>query len=447
MDRPLELAMPDAVTAEPRLNPRHTAVVLGLGLAMRLLVIWTVVTRYPPQWLFTRGMEMGLLAKSLLAGQGLSSPFGGSTGPTAFVAPVYPMLVAAVFKVFGEHSTASEVAILAAQALVNLVTVWLMMLVARRLFNQATATVAGLVWACSLPLAWMPTILWETSLSCCLLMGLLATVLKYRATPEVGPIEWMTLGGYCGLCGLVNPALLPTVAAVVLWLAYVTRRQKALWPLFAALSFTLVFAPWPIRNARVFHAFIPLRTTVGFELWMGNREGATGFLDESLFPMFNQRELADYVARGEVGYSANKSELAKRYIASHPSEFAALTARRAVRFWSGTGTQNGSKLFAVHATLTTMFGCAALALLAWRRRYELAGLFALPMMLFPLPYVITHAEFRYRLVIDPMMTVLCAYAVVELCARAVHREGAKETQATAFPARLGAPEVAAWRTN
>ena len=35
-----------------------------------------------------RGMEMGLLAKSVLAGQGLSSPFGVPTGPTAFIAPV-----------------------------------------------------------------------------------------------------------------------------------------------------------------------------------------------------------------------------------------------------------------------------------------------------------------------------------------------------------------------
>jgi 4-amino-4-deoxy-L-arabinose transferase-like glycosyltransferase len=439
--------MPRVLTADPCLKLKPTIIVLGLALAMRVLVIWTVVTHYPPQWLFTRGMEMGLLAKSLLAGTGLSSPFGGSTGPTAFVAPVYPILVAAVFKVFGEYSVASAVTILVAQTVMNLITIWLMMQVARRLFNQTTATVAGLVWACSLPLVWMPTILWETSLSCCLLTGLLALVLQYRSMHEVGPIQWMTLGGYCGVCGLVNPALLPSVAAVVLWLAYVTRERKTAWPLLSALTFVLVFAPWPIRNARALHAFIPLRTTVGFELWMGNREGATGFLDESLFPAFNRNELADYVRRGEVGYSANKSALARRYIASHPREFLELTARRSVRFWSGTGTNNGSKLFAVHGTLTTLFGCAALALLVWRRRYALAGLFALPMALFPLPYVITHAEFRYRLVIDPLMTVLCAYAVVELCAGAIRSEGHSPAASLPCEGRLRVPEAAAWRAS
>jgi hypothetical protein len=44
-----------------------------------------------------------------------------------------------------------------------------------------------------------------------------------------------------------------------------------------------------MRNARVLHAFIPLRSTVGFELWVGNRAGATGFLDESRFPWFRQK--------------------------------------------------------------------------------------------------------------------------------------------------------------
>ncbi len=425
MQRPHEDEVFPAVAAEPcskapRLKMGPTAAVLGVALLMRALVIWTVVTRYPPQWLYTRGMEMGLLAKSLLAGRGLSSPFGGDTGPTAIVAPVYPLLVAAVFRVFGEYSIASAVAILIAQTIVNLITIWLIMHVARRLFNQATATLAGFVWACSLPLVWMPTILWETSLSCCLLVGLFALVLKYRDLATMGPSQWITLGGYCGLCALVNPALLLSLAGAVLWLAYVTRGRQSYWPLLSLLTFVLVFAPWPIRNARVFHAFVPLRTTVGFELWMGNREGATGFLDESVFPMFNKQELADYVARGEVGYSAHKSELAKKYIASHPAEFLELTARRFVRFWTGTGTQNGSLLFAIHATATTLLGTIALWLLVRRRRFDVAALFAIPMLLFPIPYVITHAEFRYRLVIDPIMTVMCAYAVVELCRLAVH---------------------------
>lgn len=405
----------EAATEPPRsegqLRLTHTAAVLGIGLALRLLVIATVLKHYPPQWLFTRGIEMGLLAKSLLAGQGLSSPFGGSTGPTAFIAPVYPMLVAAVFKIFGAFTTTSAVMVMLAQTALNLATIWLMMHVARRLFNQASATAAGLIWACSLPLIWMPTIFWETSLSCCLLMGLLALALRYRERDKLTPPNWAGLGAYCGFAALVNPALLPALAAISLWLWF-QRRKTACWrPMLAALTFAVVFAPWPIRNARVFHAFIPLRTTVGFELWMGNHAGADGFLDETLFPMYNKAELADYVARGEVAYSAHKAEQAKEYVAAHPGIFARMTAVRAKRFWTGTGSRGGSAIFAMHASFTTVFGFAGLWLLARSRRYALAILFALPLAVFPLPYLITHAEFRYRLVLDPLLTVFSGYAI------------------------------------
>jgi hypothetical protein len=41
---------------------------------------------------------------------------------------------------------------------------------------------------------------------------------------------------------------------------------------------------------------------------------------------------------------------------------------------------------------------------------------ALPLLLFPIPYYITHAEFRYRLNIDPILTILAAYAVTQLAA-------------------------------
>jgi hypothetical protein len=145
---------------------------------------------------------------------------------------------------------------------------------------------------------------------------------------------------------------------------------------------------------------------------MGNRPGATGYLDESLFPTFNQQELQEYVQRGELGYTAWKTQLAHAYIMEHKEVFVRMTARRVIRFWSGTGTQHGSCVYAIHALATTLFGFAGMWML--RRRRAILLLFAGPMLVFPLPYYLTHAEFRYRIVIDPLMTVIAAYAVSEL---------------------------------
>jgi hypothetical protein len=181
--------------------------------------------------------------------------------------------------------------------------------------------------------------------------------------------------------------------------------------LLALLLCALVYAPWPIRNARALGAFIPLRSTVALELWMGNHAGATGFLDESLFPIFNRGEYSRYAALGEAAYMHRKSALAHEYIHAHPGEFLRLSGVRFVRYWAGTGNRNGSAVYALHALLTTLGAALGLGRLWQRRNLSLAFLFLCPLLLFPLPYYITHAEFRYRLVVDPLLTILAAHGV------------------------------------
>jgi hypothetical protein len=225
---------------------------------------------------------------------------------------------------------------------------------------------------------------------------------------------WVVLGVCAGVAGLVNPALLPALLLVMGWVAWQTRTRLRAGLALGLVALVVVYAAWPIRNAERFHAFIPTRSTVGFELWMGNRPGATGFLDESLFPLYNKQELASYVAKGELAYTSGKSEEAKEYVLAHPGAFARMTLRRMARFWTGTGNLHGSAVYAAHAVLTSVLGFAGLALLYRQRRRGFATLMLLPLLVFPLPYYITHAEFRYRLNIDPLMSLLAAYMVTQL---------------------------------
>lgn len=407
------------LTPKPTQETRpHTMAILVVALAARLLILWFAIAHFPHNWLYSRGIELGTLAQSLVTGQGLSSPFGGSTGPTALLAPGYPALIACIFRIFGSFTFAAAIAVMTMQLLFSVMTVLVIMHVAHRLFGVRAANLAGAFWAVSLPLLWMPTIFWETCLSTLILVSMIALALRCARRPS--SILWALMGAYCGLAALVNPALLPALLAILGWTAWQTRKTLRYSPILALLVFVLIFAPWPIRNARVLHAFIPLRSTVGFELWVGNRPGATGFLDESQFPIFNKRELDSYIAKGEVVYMRDKSALAKTYIRTHPGEFLRLSTVRFIRFWTGTGSTDGSVIFAIYAVLTTSLGLIGSWRLLLKRRISLAVLFALPLMLFPLPYYITHAEFRYRLVIDPLLTILAAYAVT------VSRDGAEK---------------------
>jgi 4-amino-4-deoxy-L-arabinose transferase-like glycosyltransferase len=290
-----------------------------------------------------------------------------------------------------------------------------MMRIARALFGQSAATVAGLLWACSLPIVWLPTIFWDTSLAICLLTAIFAFALEFRAL--MTSRKWIGLGSACAITALINPAMLPALGAIVVWLGFQQPAHRVRALVLSAVTGILVFSPWPIRNAVVFHALIPLRTTVGMELWMGNRDGAKGFVDESVFPTFNKQELHDYETMGELAYTAHKSDLARNYIATHPAAFLRLTSVRIARFWFGTGSENGSPLFALHAILTTFFGFVGLGLLVREKRVAIATLFALPLLLFPFPYYITHAEFRYRLALDTLLSILAAHALVTIYRR------------------------------
>jgi len=307
--------------------------------------------------------------------------------------------------------------------------------IATRTLDSRTAVVAGAVWAFSLPLLWLPEIFWESSFSECAVVGITALALRFEERPSLK--GWVFMGVVCAVACLINPALLFSVIAIMVWLAFQTRHVSRTAPIVGVLIMALLYAPWPIRNAYRFHVFIPMRSTVGFEMWMGNRPGTNGRLDESVFPMFNKQELSSYLAKGEVAYVRDKSMLAWTYVKSHPGIFVDLTARRFVRFWFGTGAERSSITYPLHAGFTTLFGLIGLVLIYRRGKRAVAVLLALPLILFPVPYYIAHAEFRYRLNIDPLLTVMAAYAVSQLAVAYSQRKSAaannvvEQTESTA----------------
>jgi Dolichyl-phosphate-mannose-protein mannosyltransferase len=390
-------------------TPVYLKTILALALGLRVAVVGMVLFLYPRNWLFSKAPDLGFLAHSLSSGHGLSSPFGGSTGPTAFLAPGYPAILGLIFRICGSYTFAAGAAIMGLQTLFAVLTVALIMHVADRIFGAPAANLAGIFWGASMPLVWLPAILWETSLSILVLIGMVTLALRGVGKPDQG--YWAAMGAYCGLAMLVNPSLMLALLAILGWTLYQSRSVGIDRSWLCLLGLLAVFAPWPVRNARVLHAFIPLRSNFGYELWQGNHPGATGVFDASLEPLGNKQEYANYAAKGEVAYMRNKATLARLYIRAHPGEFIRLSAERVARFWTGAGFAVNSGVIELHAVMTSLLGLTGLAVLC-RRRCALAMLFLLPLLVFPLPYYITHPEFRFRLVLDPLLTILSAHAVM-----------------------------------
>lgn len=81
----------------------NMALVVGCALVLRLIVaafsFHDIAGPSADHGQF--GAEMGWVARSVALGQGFSSPFLPNTGPTALVPPLYPYLLAQIFRVCG----------------------------------------------------------------------------------------------------------------------------------------------------------------------------------------------------------------------------------------------------------------------------------------------------------------------------------------------------------
>ena len=349
---------------------------------------------------------MTCLAHSILTGRGLSSPFGGSTGPSAFLAPAYPLLVALVYRIFGPSTTGSAVALTALQTLFGVLTVLMVMLVAERLFGRRTANMAGLLCAVSPTMVWLPALFWETSLSALLLIGVLGFALRCVDRPSTS--TWLGIGAYCAFALFVNPALLITFLAVGVWLAYQTKDLSRRGPLLAIATCALLFAIWPIRNAIELHAFVPLRSNLGYELWQGNRPGSQGFFTQELYLNANRDEYTRFAALGELSYMHEKSALAFAAIGADPVRFVRLSLKRCAIFWTALGGHGISLVVITEITLSSMGAIGGLFVLFRRPRHG-GGLLVIPFLIFPLPYYLTHPDFRFRLLLEPIALLLTAW--------------------------------------
>ena len=114
---------------------------VATGLAIRLIVMSFLYTVQldPRQENFRFGFETGRIARSIAQGEGFSSPLYVKTGPTAWMTPVYPYIIAGFFKVFGIYTRAAAFAILSFNALTSAVTCLPIFFFARKSFGTYVA--------------------------------------------------------------------------------------------------------------------------------------------------------------------------------------------------------------------------------------------------------------------------------------------------------------------
>ncbi|MGB2591906.1 MAG: glycosyltransferase family 39 protein [Candidatus Acidiferrum sp.] len=366
---------------------------------------------------FTFGYEIGSIAHSIATGHGFGSPFGPITGPTTWIAPVYPYLCAAVFKMFGIFTPASAFVLLSLNSLFAAFTCIPVYRICERMIGAAGGMWCGWTWAL-LPYFWLwPTAeIWETSLVALLLAWLVLITLNLGDASEAQSNKsWVAFGVLWGFALLTNPVLLTFLPISLLWLVGRLCGQNTQVFRRAALAVVLcaiVVTPWILRNRLVFGQFVFIRSNFGFEFHLGNYHFSNGFGWAGKHPSANQAERDEYTRMGEIAYVAAKRKETIDFVRQYPREFAELTLKRAYAFWSGGMIPYGGGpllpwLFGPFAVVT-VFGW----LLAARDKLYGQGLLLGLLLLYPLPFYVAFPQARNRHTIEPEMLVLSVYFFV-----------------------------------
>jgi 4-amino-4-deoxy-L-arabinose transferase-like glycosyltransferase len=377
---------------------------------------------------FQFGWEAGRIARALVSGYGYSDPFANvyyaHTGPTAWLPPLYPLLLAGIFRVFGVFTHASAWVLFAIQSAFSAATALATYEIAARILSRRIALWSAWIWALY-PAAMQYAVRWpwEMTITTALFSFVLVLSLRMRGIGEPPrpanlkhrTLQWILFGLLWALIALSNSTLLIFLPICGVWILAGTYRQPYAVRdvMLAALVFLACIMPWTIRNYAVFHTFIPLRGNLGAELYMGNGPGSTGLLMEYDHPFQSAEQLRLYAEMGEVRYVAMRDAAAKQFIAAHPAHFAADCARRVYFFWAGVPHPSDEAWYnELGRTLNFAFisigGLLGLGL-ALRNRVPAAGLFAWAFLLLPIPYymVTVHARFRHPL--EPLITILGVY--------------------------------------
>ena len=365
--------------------------------------------------------ETGNIAFSLAKGHGFSSPYWQETGPTAWLTPVYPALVAAIFKIFGIHTPHSFFAIVFLNILFSTATCVPLYYIGKRVGGLGVAGGAAWLWAIfpnaiMIPYQWV----WDTSLAALLMATILWATLELADTQSVR--AWCGYGVLWGFALMTNPSLGSLFPLLLGWAAYRAWQKGLLHqsrPLLACAIAVLCCMPWTVRNYLAFHRFIPLRSNLPFELWLGNKEQ---FDEQSQVvpPSDPERaEISRYVHMGETAFMQDKWEKATAFMRAHPRLEITLFARRFVATWTGLekpfqGLRDTDsplvRLVLISNALAALGAlCGILALLRSRSIYAFP--LAVGPILYPLIYYVTHTSLRYRHPIDPALLLLVALAI------------------------------------
>jgi 4-amino-4-deoxy-L-arabinose transferase-like glycosyltransferase len=401
-----------------------TLVVLIAFLARIALLIVGKTYIFPENW--PGAYETGNIAAAIAETGTFSSPFGTDTGPTAWMMPGYPFLLALIFKVFGTYSVSSAIMALLLDCIASVLTLIPIFFMTNQLYDRKAALVAAAIFCFYPPSLWHATgRIWDTTLFTMMSLFLLNFLMTIENTWTLKTA--MLAGFFFGIVAIFKViilALYPFVFIQILWQKSMALKARLQQIGLLTLMILLILSPWIWRNYLVFGHPL-LRSNFGLELKLGNNSGAEAYMQihgrgkiEMHHPIIKKDELEKYRDMGELAYTASAGNEALAFIRSHPHGFVQLTIQRILYFWVrdldlNKGLKGYFGIRSKKSAFTTVIYILPLpfmllGIIIALRGQRPAGVLISYLILFPMVYYITHVRQRYRFPVEPVMLIFAA---------------------------------------
>jgi 4-amino-4-deoxy-L-arabinose transferase-like glycosyltransferase len=253
---------------------RTLAIILMVAALHAAFYIWYQRPDWdaPKAWTDQGGYHM--LARGLAAsGKFTRYPFVTPFVPEAIRTPAYPLFVASVIKVFGDH----QMAVVLAQAVLFLIICWMVFRIGRHVGSERAALVAAALTALYAPLPYFGALMMTELFTAFVLT---ASVLSAFWAFERGSVGWGIVAGAGFACTALSrpvfflmPPCLLAASCLLLWSRATLAAQAKLWALILG-TFVIVLAPWFLYNYEHFQTVtISPAGGLGRGTWEGSWQG------------------------------------------------------------------------------------------------------------------------------------------------------------------------------
>ena len=360
-----------------------------------------------------------------------------------FRAPLYPIFLAVIYKIFGHDLLFARLMQMFISALICVMIYF----IALKVFNKRTAIISSLLGAFYGPFVyWAGEILIVTLI---VFLDLLMLLILLNAFDKPKKLYWLLGGVVLGLSSIARPnvlILIPWVTALIFLMnkfreTSTTKKLRFVYMLCFLTGIFVVVTPVTIRNYITAKDFVLISSQGGINFYMGNNPYADGKTAQPPGRVQTHGEFLDdawlvsvVFAEETAGESLKPSQVSRfwyleglRFIFENPLEWFRLMYKKFAYFWTGVEITNNEdvyyftrfsnmlKFLMWHKGLAFPFGIicpialvgAIISRRYWRKLLLLYGFIFFYMASVMLFFVCA----RYRLPVVPILLIFAGYTI------------------------------------